>query len=171
MDLLQLHLKNIVENLPFSMGVSAITYGITSSLGIHVEMLFIFGIIVALDILTRWLACSRELWISLYPQTPCTLYDCFSFLWQSHRWRFFDSNKMRKGFWSKMLTYIILMLVSGLADWMIGVYGGKRYILMIVIYILTATEVISCLENLEEAGVSIASEIKKIVKTKKDKVI
>ena len=78
---------------------------------------------------------------------------------------------MRKGFWSKMLTYIILMLVSGLADWMVGVYGGKRYILMIVIYILTATEVISCLENLEEAGVSIASEIKKIVQTKKDKVI
>ena len=77
---------------------------------------------------------------------------------------------MRKGFWSKMLTYLILMLVSGLADWMIGTYGGKRYILMIVIYILTATETISCLENLEEAGVSIASEIKKLIKGRKDKI-
>lgn len=164
------HLKNILENLPITTGVSAVFYGITNSLGIHIEMFFVFGVIVCLDILTRWLACSKSLWTSMYPQTPCTLYDCFSFLWQSHRWRFFDSNKMRKGFWSKMLTYLILMLVAGLADWMVSVYGGHKYILMIVVYILTATETISCLENLEEAGVSVAGELKKLIKARKDKV-
>lgn len=171
MDLIQLHIKNIAENLPFSMGVSAITYGITTSLGIHFEMFLVFGVIVTLDILTRWLSCSHSFFISTYKNVPCTLYDCVRFMWQSHKWRFFNSGKMKKGFLSKMITYILLMLCAGLADWMIGTYGGRRYILMIVVYILTATEFISCLENLEETQcVSIASEIKKLIKDKKDKV-
>ena len=168
---IQLHLKNIAENLPFSMGASVITYIFTSSLGIHLEMFLIFAVLVCLDILTRWLACSHELWKSLYPQSSSTLYDCFRLLLQSRRLRFFDSSRMRNGFKSKMITYLILMLTSGLADWMINVYGGKGYMLTLVIYILTATEFISCLENLEEAGVgSVASDLKKIIKGRKDRI-
>lgn len=168
---IQLHLKNIIEGLPVSMGVSAITYVFTSSLGIHLEMFLIFAILVCLDILTRWLACSATLWKALYPQSPSTLYDCFLLMWQSRRWRFFDSTRMRKGFKSKMLTYLLLMLASGATDWMVSTYGGRGYTLLITVYILTATELISCMENLEETGcVSVASELKKLFKARKDKV-
>ena len=167
----KVHLETISDSLPLSMGASAITYVFTSSLGIHLEMYLIFAVIVCLDILTRWLACSHRLWESLYPQSSSTLYDCFRLLLQSRRLRFFDSNRMRNGFKSKMITYFILMLASGLADWMLNVYGGKGYMLTLVIYILTATEFISCLENLEEAGVgSVASDLKKIIKGRKDKI-
>ena len=168
---IQLHLKNIIEGLPVSMGVSAITYVFTSSLGIHLEMFLIFAILVCLDILTRWLACSATLFKALYPQSPSTLYDCFLLMWQSRRWRFFDSTRMRKGFKSKMLTYLLLMLASGATDWMVSTYGGRGYTLLITVYILTATELISCMENLEETGcVSVASELKKLFKARKDKV-
>ena len=168
---IQLHLKSIAEGLPVSMGVSAITYVFTSSLGIHLEMFLIFAILVCLDILTRWLACSHELWKSLYPQSSSTLYDCFRLLLQSRRLRFFDSNRMRNGFKSKMITYLILVFGAGASDWMINVYGGKSYMLTLVIYILTATEFISCLENLEEAGVgSVASDLKKIIKGRKEQI-
>ena len=168
---IQLHLKSIIEGLPVSMGVSAITYVFTSSLGIHLEMFLIFAILVCLDILTRWLACSATLFKALYPQSPSTLYDCFLLMWQSRRWRFFDSTRMRKGFKSKMLTYILLMLASGATDWMVSTYGGRGYTLLITVYILTATELISCMENLEETGcVSVASELKKLFKARKDKV-
>ena len=168
---LKVHLESIAESLPVSMGVSAITYVFTSSLGIHLEMFFIFALLVCLDILTRWLACSHKLWLSLYPQSPSSLYDCFRLLWQSRRLRFFDSGRMRSGFKGKMITYFILMLASGASDHMIGTYGGKGYMLTLVVYILTATEFISCLENLEEAGVgSVASDLKKIIKGRKDKI-
>ena len=168
---IQLHLKSIIEGLPVSMGVSAITYVFTSSLGIHLEMFLIFAILVCLDILTRWLACSSMLWKALYPQSTSTLYDCFLLMWQSRRWRFFDSTRMRKGFKSKMLTYLLLMLASGATDWMVSTYGGRGYTLLITVYILTATELISCVENLEETGcVSVASELKKLFKARKDKV-
>ena len=168
---IQLHLKNIAEGLPVSMGVSAITYAFTSSLGIHLEMFLIFAILVCLDILTRWLACSSRLWKALYPQSSSTLYDCFLLMWQSRRWRFFDSTRMRKGFKSKMLTYLLLMLASGATDWMVSTYGGRGYTLLITVYILTATELISCMENLEETGcVSVATELKKLFKARKDKV-
>ena len=168
---LKVHLESIIEGLPISMGVSAITYVFTSSLGIHLEMFLIFAILVCLDILTRWLACSATLFKALYPQSPSTLYDCFLLMWQSRRWRFFDSTRMRKGFKSKMLTYLLLMLASGATDWMVSTYGGKGYTLLITVYILTATELISCMENLEETGcVSVASELKKLFKARKDKV-
>ena len=167
----KVHLESIAENLPVSMGVSAITYVFTSSLGIHLEMFLIFAILVCLDILTRWLACSSRLWKALYPQSSSTLYDCFLLMWQSRRWRFFDSTRMRKGFKSKMLTYLLLMLASGVTDWMVSTYGGRGYTLLITVYILTATELISCMENLEETGcVSVASELKKLFKARKDKV-
>lgn len=165
------HLKNIIDNLPFSMGASVVTYVFTSSLGIHLEMFLIFAILVCLDILTRWLACSSRLWKALYPQSHSTLYDCFILMWQSRRWRFFDSTRMRKGFKSKMLTYLLLMLASGATDWMVSTYGGRGYTLLITVYILTATELISCMENLEETGcVSVATELKKLFKARKDKV-
>ena len=168
---IKLHLESIVDSLPISMGISAITYVFTSSIGIHLEMFLIFAILVCLDILTRWLACSSRLWKALYPQSPSTLYDCFLLMWQSRRWRFFDSTRMRKGFKSKMLTYILLMLASGATDWMVSTYGGRGYTLLITVYILTATELISCMENLEETGcVSVASELKKLFKARKDKV-
>lgn len=167
----KVHLESIIEGLPVSMGVSAITYVFTSSLGIHLEMFLIFAILVCLDILTRWLACSSRLWKALYPQSPSTLYDCFLLMWQSRRWRFFDSTRMRKGFKSKMLTYLLLMLASGATDWMVSTYGGRGYTLLITVYILTATELISCMENLEETGcVSVATELKKLFKARKDKV-
>ena len=168
---IQLHFKSIAEGLPFSMGASAVTYIFTSSLGIHLQMFTIFAVIVCLDILTRWLACSHKLWVSLYPQTPSTLYDCFRLLWQSRRLRFFDSSRMRSGFKSKMITYLILVIASGFSDAIINAYGGRGYMLTLVVYILTATEFISCLENLEEAGVgSVASDLKKIIKGRKDKI-
>ena len=168
---IKLHLESIVDSLPVSMGISAITYIFTSSIGIHLEMFLIFAILVCLDILTKWLACSYALWKSLYPQSHATLYDCVLLMRQSRRWRFFNSTKMRKGFASKMITYILIMLASGLADWMIGTYGGKGYMLTITIYILSATEVISCMENLEDTGcVSVASELKKLFQARKDKV-
>jgi len=147
-----------------------VTFIFSSSLGVHLEMCLIFAILVCLDIITKWLSCSHTLWHSMYPQTPSTLYDCFTLMWQTRKMRFFDSTRMRKGFKSKMLTYILLMLASGLADWMIGVYGGKGYLLIITIYILTATELISCAENLEDAGITVASEIKKIIKARKEQV-
>ena len=49
---IKLHLEAIAEGLPVSMGVSAITYIFTSSLGIHLEMFLIFAILVCLDIST-----------------------------------------------------------------------------------------------------------------------
>lgn len=40
---IQLHLKSIIEGLPVSMGVSAISYVFTSSIGIHLEMFLIYS--------------------------------------------------------------------------------------------------------------------------------
>ena len=40
---IKLHIKSIIEGLPVSMGVSAITYVFTSSLGIHLEMFQIYN--------------------------------------------------------------------------------------------------------------------------------
>ncbi len=167
---IKMHLESIADSLPVSVATSAATYIFSSSFGIHLEMCMIFAILVCLDIISKWLACAHFLWHKMYPQSHSTLYDCFTIMWQARQMRFFDSTRMRKGFKSKMITYILLMLASGLADWMIGVYGGKGYLLTITIYILTATELISCAENLEDAGVSVASELKKIFKARKDKV-
>ena len=121
-------------------------------------LLFIF--LEVLDIFSRWLALSRKCWTDLYPQTPCSTWKAFCWLWQSRKWRYIKSTGLRDGFCDKMLVYLILLLLSATVDGALALAHVPRALLSIVTTVLVTTEALSVMENLSEAGVEVITTIK-----------
>lgn len=165
-------LKSVGEHLPEKLIASAGVTSIASALGIHFQLLGIFFVLEVLDVLTRWIALSAQLWKDLYPQTPGTVWQYIKFIYQGHRWRRIKSEAMRNQFISKISTYCIILLFTSLCDMAMRIAGGPpiSVLLPLVTAILSCTELLSCLENLAEAGVNVAGELIAIVKARKDKI-
>ena len=165
-------LKSVTEHLPEKLIASAGVSGVVSALGIHVQLLGVFFLLELLDVLTRWIALSAQLWKDMYPQTPGTVWQYMKFIYQGHRWRRINSEAMRNQFISKISTYCIILLFTSLCDLAMRIAGGPAIsaLLPIVTAVLCCTELLSCLENLAEAGVNVAGELIAIVKARKERI-
>lgn len=159
-------LQALFEHLPAKIGFTVISF----ATGTHAQLVMIFIVMAMLDVLTRWLACSAALWKDMYPQTEGSLWKYFKFMRQSHRWRYFQSEKMRDKFISKIGTYTIIIIVAAMGDYAMSISKGLPFLLTVVVSLLACTEMISCLENLNECGVSIARQLMDIVKKRKDAI-
>lgn len=165
-------LKSVTEHLPEKLAASAGITGILSALGIHAQLVLIFILLEVLDVFTRWIALSAQLWKDMYPQTPGTVWQYVKFIYQSHRWRYIKSEAMRNQFISKISTYCIILLFTSLCDMAMRIAGGPPISVLLppVTAILSCTELLSCLENLSEAGVNVAGGLIAIVKARKEKI-
>lgn len=164
--------KHILEHLPAKLGVAAIT--VMSGIPDHIMRVFllvvIFCVLACMDIFTRWWACGAKLWKDLYPQTEGSLWKYIKFMRQSHRWRYFQSEIMRDKWISKMGTYITIIVVAALGDAAMSLAKGIPFMCTIIISILACTEMISCLENLNECGVSVAKELVGLIRKRKEQI-
>ncbi len=164
-------LKSVTEHLPAKMVASAGVTSVSSALGIHLQLLAIFVVLEVLDILTRWIALSAQLWKDMYPQTKGTVWQYMKFCWQAHRWRYIKSEAMRNQFISKISTYCIILLFASLCDVAMGLAKfPMAFLLPAITGVLCCTELLSCLENLAEAGVNVATELMAIIKKRKEQI-
>lgn len=165
-------LKEVFSHLPAKLGVAAITVvgGLYEQLVAVIVLITIFCILACLDVATRWWACSAKLWKDLYPQSEGNLWRYMKFMRQSHRWRYFRSDKMRDQFISKIGTYITIILFAVFGDAAMSLVRGIPFLSTIVISILSCTEMISCLENLDECGVSLAKELVALIRKRKEAI-
>ena len=165
-------LKDVFSHLPTKIGITTLT--LASGFFQQVTHIFlligIFFVLACLDVATRWWACGAKLWKDLYPQTEGNLWRYMKFMRQAHRWRYFRSDKMRDQFVSKIGTYITIILFAVFGDAAMSLVHGIPFLSVIVISILSCTEMISCLENLDECNVSVAKEIMNLVKKRKEAI-
>ena len=123
-------------------------------------LLLIFISLEVLDIFTKWLCLSRKLFLSMYPQTECNLWQSFLFINQARKWHVIKSDEMRKGFCDKMMIYLLLLLLAALVDGALSIAGTPRMLLTITVTVLATTEALSILENLSDSGVEVIAVIK-----------
>ena len=123
-------------------------------------LLCIFVALECMDIFTRWLSLSRQCFLAIYQNVPCSLWRAFTFIWQARKWRFIKSAGLRDGFCDKMLIYLTLLLLAALVDGALYIAHSPRVLLTITVTVLAATEALSILENLSETGVGVVAKIK-----------
>lgn len=82
----------------------------------------------------------------------------------AHRARIIDSGALKRGFSSKIITYMILFLSGTILDYILESTGNPDFFLHIVIPFLAFTEFLSILENLDQAGISVCSGLVEFVK-------
>ncbi len=159
-------LQTLFQHLPAKIVFVVISF----ATGTHAQLVMIFVVMAMLDVLTRWWACSAKLWKDMYPQSEGSLWKYMKFMRQSHRWRYFQSGKMRDKFISKIGTYTVIIIFAALGDLAMSISKGLPFLLTVVVSLLACTEMISCLENLNECGVSVARQLMDIVKRRKDAI-
>ena len=163
-------IKSVTAHLPAKLATSAMVVAMADSMGTHLLLVGIFIILEFLDILTRYIAQSAKLWKAMYPQTPGTVWQYFKFRTQARKWRYYKSEVMRNKSISKVFTYAVILFCTALCDLAMQIAHGPAFLLTIITGILCCTELLSCLENLDEAGVNVAKELMAIVKARKEKI-
>lgn len=138
----------------------------TETFKLHALLFVGFGLLEFLDCFTKWLAIAHEMLIEDDPHMKPSLWLCFKSIPEARRQRRIRSEEMRTLFCSKFLKYMILVIASAVADYMLKATGQSAPFLTIVISYICATEILSVLENLSTAGVQEASKLIEIISLK-----
>lgn len=132
----------------------------------------LFVLLELVDIFTRMIACSALLYRKTYDakivERRGTLLTYIRGIPTAHHWRVIDSFQLRDGFFSKTIAYFLILFVGFLGDELLQIKHIPQFFLLIFVALLSCTEVLSILENLDEAGIKIASEMRALVKNRKE---
>ena len=80
---------------------------------------------------------------------------------------YINSYMMRKHFVSKMLTYFIAVFGAFIVDTILVKIGTKPMMVTTALGYLATTEMLSVVENLDEAGVAMVHDLVEILKGKR----
>ena len=138
----------------------------TETFHLHAMLLACFGVLEFLDLFSRWLAISFEMLQEGDPHSHPSLWLCFKSIPEARRQKRINSARMREAFFSKMLKWVILIGGSAAADYMLKLTGQSMKVLVVVVSYISATEVLSVLENLGAAGVKDASRLVDLINLK-----
>ena len=128
-------------------------------------LLCIFLFLELMDIFTKWIAISKNLYCETYKDFPNHCYGVWiyiKYIPTARRMRKIKSGELRVGFCNKMLTYLLLLLLSMCFDGALTIaYSVKTKVLLgCTTTVLATTECLSVLENLEQSGVEVITQIK-----------
>lgn len=129
---------------------------------LHLGLFSIFAILVMLDLFTRWIAISYKRLDGA--GLPDDLYSSIKGIPEAHREGLISSCVMRRQFWSKMVTYMILVMAALLVDNDLMLLGRSAIATTLIITYLSMTELLSMVENLDEAGVSALHQLTEILR-------
>lgn len=138
----------------------------TETFHLHAALLACFGVLEFLDLFSRWLAISFEMLQEDDPHSHPSLWLCFKSIPEARRQKRINSARMREAFFSKMIKWVVLIGGSAAADYMLRLTGQSMKILVVTVSYISATEVLSVLENLGAAGVKDASRLVELINLK-----
>ena len=156
---------NTLKNLSHDMVIKLLASSILVAIGYHAALFFAFGMVVFFDLFTRWLAISHKRLIDM--REDGGLINAFFGIPAAHRAGLINSYVMRKTFFSKMFTYLLLIFVASLVDYMVCRSGGNAIASSTVITYLAMTELLSVVENLDEARVSAVHDLIQAIKDRR----
>lgn len=134
---------------------------IGAMLQLHAELMGAFVILIILDLATKWLALAKPL------TTDGTLAEEIRMIPEAHRQGLISSDVMKTRFVSKIMMYMLIALTSGVVDFMFKDMHVPAFFMTVCIGYLAATELLSVIENLNDAGVSALADLADVVKRKR----
>lgn len=152
--------SRLTDGWPFKIAVG----GIIALVQFHLELITLFAILIVIDLLTKWLALAYE-FIKTESNEP-TVIDTIHAMPAAHRAGVISSRQMKNQFLLKMGVYVLVTIVSGIADIMISAVHHPAVLMELCISYLAASELLSIIENLNDAGVSCLAGLVNIVKRK-----
>lgn len=132
----------------------------------HTQLLLGFAFLVLLDLFTKWAALSRERLLKYRRKKPPTFYECVIGIWKARKAGYIKSSEMKHRFVGKIIVYMVIAITGATFDKMMGDMGSSPWATVLLIGYLAITELMSIVENLEEAGVDAAGDLHGILEKK-----
>ena len=145
--------------------IKIIGSGVVIMLVYHSMLCALFAIVVCLDLYTRWIALTKKYLES--EDKESSLFDCVKSMNTARKAGYINSYMMRKHFVSKMLTYFIAVFGAFIVDTILVKIGTKPMMVTTALGYLATTEMLSVVENLDEAGVAMMHDLVEILKGKR----
>ena len=155
--------SRLIDGWPFKIAVG----GIIALVQFHLELITLFAVLIVIDLLTKWLALAYE-FIKTESNEP-TVIETIHAMPAAHRAGVISSRQMKNQFLLKMGVYVLVTIVSGIADIMISAVHHPAVLMELCISYLAASELLSIIENLNDAGVSVLSGLVQLIKARRNR--
>lgn len=130
----------------------------------HTKLLVAFTLLVIFDLLTKWIALSKQ-----YLQDnekEIGVWNCIRNIKKARRAGYIKSSVMKHRFAGKIVVYVLLTLAAGAADLVFRTMDKPEFLVVLVVGYLSVTEMLSTVENLQEAGVKEAERLHEMIERK-----
>lgn len=132
-------------------------------------------LLIIVDIFTHCVYEASRLYKNMYDKKIVEkrggLLTYIKYMNKAHKFHgYIDSYALRDGFWNKIICYFMLIIVGFISDQILKLSHIPQFTCTIFCGILACTEVLSICENLNNAGIAIAGEIKSLVWKRKEQI-
>lgn len=140
--------------------------GVFLLLARHMALFTLFAIVVMIDLFSKFLALAHKMEVN-EGREDVSLIAALYGIPEAHRRGIINSYAMKTQFMGKILMYMLVVISGGSIDALITISGGRSEFCMLVISYLAATELLSIIENLDDAGVSAVHDLVTLIKRKR----
>ena len=134
----------------------------------HGQLLLAFVALVIIDLVTKWIALSKEYLTRRKRKKNVTLWQCIVNIPAARAAGYIKSETMKHRFLGKIIVYLLVVFAGALADNIMMTMGKQTWAVVLLVGYLSVTELISILENLQDAGVEEAEKLHEILEKKRD---
>lgn len=132
----------------------------------HAILFYAFSALVVLDCLTKWLAIAHDYLVKQGKTAP-TIFQSLIAIKAARSAGLISSEVMKHRFLGKICIYLLCVMAAASADLIMVELSKPAWAVSTIISYLTATELLSIVENLNAAGVEAVKGLIDIVKKKK----
>lgn len=132
----------------------------------HAILFYAFSALVVLDCLTKWLAIAHDYLVKQGKTAP-TIFQSLIAIKAARSAGLISSEVMKHRFLGKICIYLLCVMAAASADLIMVELSKPAWAVSTIIGYLTATELLSIVENINAAGVEAVKGLIDIVKKKK----
>lgn len=133
---------------------------------LHAQLLLAFTGLVIVDLISKWIALSRQYLIKSRRRKNPSFWACVLNMYNAREARYIKSSEIKHRFLGKIIVYILVVFAGGVIDLMMQVLQKPTWAVVLLVGYLSIAELISVVENLQDAGVEEAARLHEILEKK-----
>lgn len=130
----------------------------------HMQLMSLFVLLIIIDLATKWIELAHN-FIKTENYTP-DLLQSIKAIPQAHRAGVISSKAMKTQFCGKIIVYVIVVAAGSVMDSMTTQVHSYGLVMPLCVSYLAASELLSIIENLDDAGVSAVHDLVSLIKRK-----
>lgn len=136
----------------------------------HGQLLISFVALVIIDLVTKWISLSKEYLTKKKRRKNPTLWQCVTSIPAARKAGYIKSEAMKHRFLGKIIVYLLVVFAGALADHIMQTMDKPQWAVLLLVGYLSITELVSILENLQDAGVEEAGQLHDIIEKRRDQI-